>query len=57
MKSESGTIVIDSWNAIISLAEASWNKSLDILTNYILELIREKNFNLILIEETEQETI
>jgi len=53
---QTGTLVIDSWNAIATLGETNWGKSNDLLANYILELIRQKNFNLIIVEETEQET-
>ncbi len=53
---QSGTLVIDSWDAIATLSETNWGKPTKLLANYISELIRQKNFNLILIEETEQET-
>ena len=53
---QTGTLVIDSWNAIATLSETNWGKSNVLLANYILELIRQKNFNLIIVEETEQET-
>ncbi len=52
----SGIVVIDSWDAIAILSEVSWGKSNSLLANFILELVRRKGLNLILIEETEKES-
>ncbi|HUX98461.1 MAG TPA: gas vesicle protein GvpD P-loop domain-containing protein [Candidatus Deferrimicrobium sp.] len=52
---QKGTIVVDSWDAIVALGETRWASSNTILANYLIELVREKNFNLILILETDQE--
>ncbi|MHA1321457.1 MAG: gas vesicle protein GvpD P-loop domain-containing protein, partial [Candidatus Helarchaeota archaeon] len=49
----SGTIVIDSWDAIANLGETVWNKSNTVLANYLLEMVRETDYNLILILETQ----
>lgn len=56
MKQKSGTIVIDSWDAIQILGETRWGKSQPFLANYIINLTREKKYNLILIAETDKET-
>ena len=48
-----GTIVIDSWDAIAALGVTRWAKAENLLANYILDLVRQKNYNLILILETE----
>lgn len=56
ISSGEGTIVIDSWDAIAILSEASWGKKNSMLANYVLELVRQKGLNLILIEETEKES-
>ncbi|NVM28812.1 MAG: hypothetical protein HWN65_08210 [Candidatus Helarchaeota archaeon] len=56
LPSGEGTIVIDSWDAIAILSEVSWGKKNSMLANYVLELVRQKGLNLILIEETEKES-
>ncbi len=54
MTSPSGTLIIDSWDAIATLGETKWGQSQKIIANYLIELIREKNYNLILVVETEK---
>ncbi len=51
-----GTIVIDSWDAIAALAEGRWGKKESFLTNYILDLVKQRNYNLIFILEKEEES-
>jgi KaiC/GvpD/RAD55 family RecA-like ATPase len=51
-----GTIIVDSWDAIAALGETQWNKKETLLANYILDLVRQKNYNLVIILETEQES-
>jgi KaiC/GvpD/RAD55 family RecA-like ATPase len=56
MDSTSGTVVIDSWDAIAILGATKWGKSHGLMANYIIDLVREKKYNLILIEETNKES-
>lgn len=51
-----GAIIIDSWDAIVALGVTRWGKSENLLSSYILDLVRQKNYNLILILETDQES-
>lgn len=51
-----GMLIIDSWNAIEALLQAGFIQTNTLFAGYILELIRQRNLNLILIEETEKES-
>jgi KaiC/GvpD/RAD55 family RecA-like ATPase len=51
-----GTIIIDSWDAIVALGVTRWGKAENLLSSYILDLVRQKNYNLILILETDQDS-
>ena len=51
-----GTVVIDSWDAIAALGETRWGKNEGFLANYILDLVKERNYNLIFILEKVEES-
>lgn len=53
---KNSTIVIDSWDALAFLGESLWKESSLMLSNYLLELARKSNYNLILILETQDVT-
>ncbi|MHA1264465.1 MAG: gas vesicle protein GvpD P-loop domain-containing protein [Candidatus Helarchaeota archaeon] len=53
---DSNLIVIDSWDAISAVIQSSWGKSDKILAGYLLDLLRQKEINLIIIEETDKES-